>query len=40
MFEKYAITVITCIIAIGAGIIAGNGAVYFFQRIADNQRLL
>lgn len=33
MFEKYAITVITCIIAIGAGIIAGNGAVYFFNKM-------
>ena len=33
MLEKYGVTLIICICAIGMGVILGNGAVYFFNRI-------
>lgn len=33
MFTKYAITIIVCAIAVFAGIILGNGAVWFFNKI-------
>ncbi len=33
MIEKYAITIITCIIAIGVGVLLGNSAVYVFNKI-------
>lgn len=33
MLEKYAITIITCIIAIIVGVILGNSAVYVFNKI-------
>ena len=33
MIEKYIVTIITCIVAIIAGVLLGNGAVYFFNRI-------
>jgi len=33
MLEKYGITIIICAAMIGLGIVLGNGAVYFFNRI-------
>lgn len=33
MIEKYAITVVTCVVAIIAGVLLGNSAVYVFNRV-------
>ena len=33
MIEKYAITIVTCVVAIIAGVILGNSAVYVFNKI-------
>lgn len=33
MLEKYGITIIICVLMIGLGVIMGNGAVFFFNRI-------
>ena len=33
MIEKYAITIVTCVVAIIAGVLLGNSAVYVFNRV-------